>query len=186
MSYVLTRRAAIGSGALAAAFSSNDAFAEEPPLATEEEVIEVYAMLGQWIEAYRARDYDAQWLLTDSRIRRWHNRRRWRNWMTDAQKNNGDLLSFIVESGAPIQAEELPCTEQGHCFRRDVQYIIYIMRTAYEKAEPVQPEFAVMAKSGEGWRFGGGTLLNRPLGETAVIMTRQDEARYRPSWSISQ
>ncbi|MEO1241287.1 MAG: hypothetical protein AAFX54_05215 [Pseudomonadota bacterium] len=186
MSCVLTRRAAIGSGALAAAFSSNGAFAEELLLATEEDVIEVYAVLRQWIETYRAGDYDGQWLLTDSRIRRWHNKRRWRNWMTEAQKNNGDVTTYMVESGAPVRAEDLPCTEQGHCFRQGVQYIIYIMRTEYEKAEPAQPEFAVMAKSNEGWRFGGGTLLNRPLGETAVIMTRQDEARYRPSWSISQ
>ncbi|MEM9618224.1 MAG: hypothetical protein AAF936_09715 [Pseudomonadota bacterium] len=185
MSPMLTRRAAIGSAALAAAFSGG-AFADEAPLATEEEVIEVYAVLGQWIEAYRARDYDAQWLLTDSRIRRWHDKRRWRNWMTEAQKNNGDVTAYMVESGAPVRAGDLPCTEQGHCFRQGVQYIIYIMRTEYEKAEPAQPEFAVMAKSGEGWRFGGGTLLNRPLGETAVILTRQDEARYRPSWSISQ
>ncbi len=156
--------------------------AEEPPLATEDEVVEVYGILQQWIEAYRAGDYHQQWLLTDSRIRRWHNRQRWRGWMREAKKNNGALISYMAESGAPVQAEQLPCTEQGHCFRRDVQYIIYLIRTEYEHAEPGQPEFAVMAKSSEGWKFGGGTILNRPMGETSVIMTTQDEARYRPRY----
>jgi len=156
--------------------------AEEPPLATEDEVVEVYGVLQQWIEAYREKDYTKQWRLTDSRIRRWHNRKRWRGWMREAQKNNGALLSYMAESGAPVQAEQLPCTEQGHCFRREVQYIIYLIRTDYERAEPGQPEFAVMAKSSEGWKFGGGTILNRPMGETSVIMTTQDEALYRPRY----
>ena len=166
--------------AIAISLTATGAYADETPLATEDEVIEAYGVLREWIEAYREKDYNTQWLLTDSRIRRWHNKRRWRGWMSNAQKNNGALVSYMAESGAPIQAEELPCTEQGHCFRRDVQYIIYIMRTEYEDAEPAQPEFAVMAKSGEGWKYGGGTLLNRPMGETSVIMTRQDEARYKP------
>jgi len=158
----------------------------EPPLATEEEVIGAYDVLREWTEAFRSKNYDAQWLLTDSRIRRWHNKKRWRNWMTTAQNRNGDLLSYFAESGAPIQAEQLPCTEMGHCYRRGVQYIIYIIRTEYEKAEPSQPEFVVMAKSREGWRFGGGSFLNRPMGETSVIMTKQDEARYKPKYITSQ
>ena len=156
--------------------------AEEPPLATEDEVVEVYGILQQWIEAYREKDYTKQWRLTDSRIRRWHNRKRWRGWMREAQKNNGDLLSYMAVSGAPVTADQIPCTEQGHCFRPEVQYIIFLIRTEYEKAEPGQPEFAVMAKSSEGWKFGGGTILNRPMGETSAIMTVQDEARYRPRY----
>ena len=182
MSHLLSRRTVLGSTVLALAFGGDRAVADEPPLATEEEVIEAYGTLRDWIEAFRSRDYRAQWLLTDSRIRRWHNRSRWRNWMREARKRNGDLLSYAPESGAPVLAEQIPCTEQGHCFRRGVQYIIYIMRTEYEKVEPPQPEFAVMAKSDEGWRFGGGTILNRPMGETSVIMTVQDEARYEPRW----
>jgi hypothetical protein len=41
----------------------------------------------------------------------------------------------------------------------------------------------VMARSGDDWLFGGGSFLNRPLGETAVIMSEQDEQRYQPRWS---
>lgn len=182
MTAYLTRRTVIGSTVLAMAFGGARVAAEEPALATEEEVIEVYGSLRDWLEAFRSGDYRAQWLLTDSRIRRWHNLSRWRNWMREAQKRNGDLLSYAPESGAPVTAAQMPCTEQGHCFRPGVQYILYIMRTEYEKVEPAQPEFAVMAKSDEGWRFGGGTILNRPMGETSVIMTVQDEARYEPKW----
>lgn len=166
--------------------STNVEAADEPPLASEEEVIGAYDVLREWTEAFRAGDYDAQWLLTDRRIRRWHNKARWNKKMSEAQQLNGDLLSYFAESGAPIQAEQLPCTELGHCYRRGVQYIIYIIRTDYEKAEPSQPEFVVMAKSREGWRFGGGSFLNRPMGETSVIMTKQDEARYKPNFTINQ
>ena len=173
-------RAGLCSLLLALSFAATGAKAEEPPLATEDEVIEAYGVLVQWMEAYREKDYGAQWRLIHPRMRRWHNKKRYRGKMSNAQKVNGALVSYVAESGAPIQAEQLPCTEQGHCFRRDIQYIIYIMRTEYEKVEPSQPEWAVMAKSGEGWRFGGGTLLNRPMGETSVILTAQDEARYKP------
>lgn len=172
--------------ALALAPIIEAAAAEEPPLATEQEVIDAYAVLQEWTEAYRSGDYDAQWRLTDSRIRYWHDKKRWKKWMTKAQRRNGDLLSYVVEYGAPVRGEQLPCTENGHCFRRGVQYIMYVMQTQYEKATPVQPEYAVLAKSDEGWRFGGGAFLNRPMGETSVIMTRQDEERYRPGVSIKQ
>lgn len=72
----------------------------------------------------------------------------------------------------------------GHCFREGVDYVIALMETRYEIASPAQPEFVVAARSNEGWRFGGGTILNRPFGETAVIMTVQDERRYKPSYTI--
>ncbi len=71
-----------------------------------------------------------------------------------------------------------------HCYRRGVQYVVFVLRTTYEKASPGQPEYVAMAKSDEGWRFGGGTFPNRPLGETAVIMTESDESRYRPDTSV--
>lgn len=98
--------------------------------------------------------------------------------MKKAARRNGALLSYTIEGAAPADAESLPCTENRHCFREGIPYVVFRIRSAYELATPAQPEFAVMALSDEGWRFGGGTFLNRPLGETAVIMTRQDEERY--------
>lgn len=104
--------------------------------------------------------------------------------MTKAARRDGPLLSYEIEASAPARAEDLPCTETGHCFREGVKYVFFLIRSDYEIAEPKQPEFAVMAYSDEGWRFGGGTFLNRPLMETAVIMTVQDERRYKPGVSI--
>ena len=181
MTWVLNRRSLLQCGAFAAALTfANVAWADEPALATQDEVVEAYDVLREWTEAYRAKDYDAQWLLIHPRIRRWHNKKRWNGWMKKAQKRNGDLLSYVAEYGTPIQADQIPCTEQGHCARRGIQYIMYIIRTEYETAEPGQPEYAIMAKSRAGWRFGGGSFLNRPMGETSIIMTEQDEARYKP------
>ncbi len=72
----------------------------------------------------------------------------------------------------------LPCTEQKHCFHKDIRYVAFVIGSKYKTASPPQPEYAVMAWSEEGWRFGGGTFLNRPLGETAVILTEKDERLY--------
>ena len=177
----MRRRALMAAAAL---LGVAPAAAEEPPLASEDELAEARTILVEWTQAFQAGDYAAQWRLTDRRIRRWHDRERWRGSMRKAAIRNGALLSFSVEAAAPATAADLPCTEQKHCFRGGVKYALFAIRSDYEKAEPPQPEFAVMAWSDDGWRFGGGTFLNRPLGETAVIMTRQDEERYRPGASI--
>lgn len=139
--------------------------------------------LRLWIEAYQAGAYADQWRLTDSRIRRWFGRDRWRRMMRASAQRNGALLSVQTASAALASAADLPCTEQRHCFRDGVPYALFLLHTAYERATPAQPEFAVMAHSDEGWSFGGGTLLNRPLGETAVILTEADERRYAPDLS---
>lgn len=162
------------------------AASKEPPPASEEEVTVALGAFHDWTAAFMAGDYRAQWLLTDKRIRRWRDRGRWKKWMTAAQARNGDLKSFSIEAAAPAAAADLPCTETGHCFRGGVQYILIVIRSEYEKAAPQQPEFAVMSNDDGVWRFGGGTFLNRPLGETAVIMTVQDERRYKPGFSINQ
>ncbi|MCB2112105.1 MAG: hypothetical protein KDD85_00995 [Parvularculaceae bacterium] len=159
-------------------------WADEPEPATREEIVAAHEVLVQWTSAFQAGDYRAQWRLTDSRIRRWHDRRRWKDWMTKAARRNGALLSYEVEAAAPAQAEDIPCTEMGHCFRPGVKYILFLIRSEYEVAHPAQPEFVVMALSDEGWRFGGGSFLNRPMGETSVIMTVRDERRYSPGYSI--
>lgn len=171
-------------GALAIVMAPAPALADEPALATQEEIAAAHAVLAEWTNAFQTGDYRTQWLLTDSRIRRWHDRKRWKGWMTKAARRNGPLHSYEFEAAAPARAEDLPCTEMGHCFRGGVKYVLFLIRSDYEIAEPAQPEFAVMAFSDDGWRFGGGTFLNRPLGETAVIMTVQDERRYKPEVSI--
>lgn len=164
--------------------AANVAHSEEPELATAEEIAAAGAALAEWTAAYEAGDYRAQWLLTDSRIRRWHDKERWKVWMTKAARRNGALKAHAISAVTPAQAKDIPCTENGHCYREGVKYVVFLIRSEYALAEPPQPEFAVMAHSDEGWRFGGGTFLNRPLGETAVIMTVQDERRYKPGFSI--
>lgn len=136
------------------------------------------AALVAWVEAYRSGDYRRQWALTDPRIRRWHDLPRWRGWMKRAVRRDGRLDAYEISARAPVSAAQLPCTEQGHCFRTGVTYVLLLVATRYGRAAPAQPEYAVMALSAEGWRFGGGTILNRPLGETAVILTESDERRY--------
>lgn len=171
---------------IAGCFAISAANAKEPAPATDEEIAAAASTLKEWTSAFQAGDYRAQWLLTDSRIRHWHDRERWKGWMKKAARRDGALLSYQIEAVAPVTAKDIPCTEIGHCFRKGVKYVIFLIRSDYEIAEPAQPEFAVMAHSDEGWRFGGGTFLNRPLGETAVIMTVQDERRYKPGFSIRQ
>lgn len=151
-----------------------------PADATPADVEAAHAALQAWIAAFRAGDYAAQWRLTDPRLRRWTNLPRWRKAMGRAAHRNGGLLDYEVSGRAAVEARQLPCTEQGHCYRRDVPYVVFILRTRYAKAAPAQPEYAAMALSDEGWRFGGGTLLNRPLGETAVMLSETDEQRYSP------
>lgn len=157
-----------------------------PEGASEADLDAAQASMVSWIDAYQARDFAAQWRLTDPRIRRWFNRQRWTAQLERAFKLNGNLVRYTISNRAAIGAQQLPCTEQGHCFRLDVPYVIFLLPTEYEIAAPPQPEFCVMARSSEGWKFGGGTMLNRPLGETAVIMTQKDEQRYEPSYTIQR
>jgi len=152
---------------------------DEPPLASEQEMAEAYESFKLWAAAFQARDYDEAWRLTDPRIRQWFDKKRWKKRVKKAQEKSGEILAFEVESIAPVSAAQLPCTEMGHCFRQGVQYVFVLIRSTYKKATPPQPEFVVMAKSEEGWKFGGGTFPDTPMGETSVILNRKDESRYR-------
>jgi len=148
---------------------------DRPPLATQEEVEEAYARLGDWVEAHRTGDNITQRDLTDPRIRAWRPMRTWRRMMNSARRRDGDLLSIDVVGFAPIHAEDIPCTEMDHCHREGVRYVIFFLETEYERASPQQPEYALMAESNEGWRFAGGSFPNRPMLETMAIMTEEDE-----------
>jgi len=170
--------------AFAVAFFAGSVCAKEPDLATSDEIEAAKESLIQWTTAYQAGDYREQWRLTDARIRHWFDKKRWKDRMTKAARRDGALKSYSIESYAPARAADLPCTELGHCFRPGVKYVVFIIRSEYDRATPAQPEFAVMAQSEDDWLFGGGTFPNRPLGETAVIMTTQDELRYRPGVSF--
>lgn len=165
--------------ALTVALLSAGARAEGLPAGTAD-VDEATAVLDQWIAAHQAQDHTKQWQLTDPRIRRWWGLQRWRKAMIKAHARDGRLTGITIVEASPIDAAKLPCTEQRHCYRMGVKYVVFILRTTYESAAPAQPEYVAMAKSDEGWRFGGGTFPNRPLGETAVILTESDERRYRP------
>ncbi len=136
--------------------------------------------LIEWIAAYQAGEYSDQWRLTHPRIRRWRPRRLWNRVMRRAARANGALLSYAITGQSEATAEQLPCTEQGHCYRPGNQYVLFTLTTEYEYAAPPQPEYVAMALDGDQWVFGGGTMLNRPFGETSVIMTESDERRYRP------
>ncbi len=160
------------------AFGDDEAL-DWPAAATKEDLDAARAVLIQWSEAYRSEDYRTQWRLTDSRIRHWIDLNRWRRGMRSANRRDGALEKFEILNQAAVSARQLPCTEQGHCYREGVRYVIFLVSTHYTKAAPPQPEYAAIALSEEGWRFGGGTFPNRPLGETAVIMTESDERRYK-------
>ena len=175
-----TRRAFSLAGLCSLLMLPGERAAAEPPLATQDDVQEALTVLLEWIAAFQAADYGTQWTLTDPRIRHWHNRRRWLRLMRTAHERSGALLEAELQSAGPIDAGHLPCTEMGHCYHRDVQYVVFTFRTRYEIAAPGQPEFAVMARSDEGWRFGGGTFPDRPLGESAVILDEQTERRLVP------
>lgn len=178
---VSMRKTVIMAVALAAASCATDGAAapvREPPLATEAEMQEALAALDAWTTAFRAEDYAAQRDLTDPRIRRWQDLRRWRDKMTEARADDGRLETIEVEAMSPITGAQLPCTEQHHCWRRGVKYVFFSLHTTYERAAPPQPEYAVVAWSEEGWRFAGGTFPNRPMDETMVILTELDEKRY--------
>jgi hypothetical protein len=153
---------------------------EAPPaVAGDADITAARQALDAWTQAYQTSDYDAQWRLTHPRIRHWRPRRLWRRTMIRAARQDGALLSYTVVGEAPVTAEQLPCTEQGHCYRPGIRYVMFTIRSVYENAAPPQPEYVAMAELDGDWYFGGGTFLNRPFGETSAIMTEADERRFR-------
>lgn len=155
-----------------------------PPLASDEEVEKAVAVFQEWTTAYQEGRYLDQWKLTHPRIQRWHHKKRWRRTMAKGKARNGELRKVDIQTVGPVDARKLPCTEMRHCYRKDMQVVVIVLATAYEKAEPAQPEFVVMANSDDGWRYGGGTFPGRPSGETMIILDRKDERRYEPRVNV--
>jgi hypothetical protein len=164
---------------MAALAVSAPASAQTVEPATDTEVREAYGVFLDWLNAWQEEEHYAQYQLTDRRIRQWWPRERYLRFMTDSRNRTGALTSIEVLQAGAIDAETLPCTERGHCYRPGVRYVFLMFRTTYENVEGELTEYAAMAESGEGWRFGGGNILNRPMGETSAILTVQDESRYR-------
>lgn len=133
----------------------------------------------EFVSAYRGEDYLTQWRIVDPRMHYWVRADRWRKSMQQSRRRHGALVDLSVTHVLPVDAEQIPCTEMGHCFRKGVTYVLLMLRTRYERNQVPQPEFAVMSMSDEGWRWAGGTFPATALGETAVLLDDADENRFR-------
>ncbi len=174
--------ASLASATMAAAQDT----ATPPPVETgsalpaQDSVTLAKEVFDQWIAAFRAGEYAAQWQLVDPRMRYWVKKDRYVKQMQRSARRRGEIESFSIEHALPVSAEQIPCTEQRHCFRKGVKYVMFVIRSRYKgRSQPPQPEYAVMSLSEEGWRYGGGTFPFRPMGETAVLLDEIDDARYR-------
>jgi len=92
---------------------------------------------------------------------------------------NGTLDSYDILAVSAIKPKDLPCSEMGHCYRKDMQVVIIIVNSNYSKIGDMNKEFILMANSENGWMFGGGTFLNTPGGETGGILDRKDERKFK-------
>jgi len=149
-----------------------------PPLASDEEVARSVTAFEAWTAAYQRKDFETQYALVHPRIQKWKTRRAWKKAMGKSIRRNGSLTAWSPVFISAIAAEKVPCTEMGHCYRRDMQVVIIVLNSHYEKIGDMEKEYVLMTNSEDGWRFGGGTFLNRPFGETLGILDRHDEKRY--------
>ncbi len=149
-----------------------------PPLATADEVARSVEVFKEWTVLYQLNDYLAQYQLVHPRIQKYKTPRAWKKAMHKSQRRNGKLGAYKIDFVSAISAERIPCTEMGHCYRKDMQVVIIVLNSHYEIIGDMDKEYVLMARSGDGWYFGGGTFLNRPFEETLGILDRYDEKRY--------
>jgi hypothetical protein len=149
-----------------------------PPLASGEEVARSVRAFRQWTALYQQKDYEAQYLLVHPRIQKYKTRKMWKKAMNRSQRRNGQLDAYDIYFVSAIAAEKIPCTEMGHCYRKDMQVVMIVLNSHYSKIGDMGKEYVLMTRSSEEWFFGGGTFLNRPFGETMGILDRYDEKRY--------
>ena len=112
------------------------------------------------------------------RIQRYKHFGVWKKAMRKSQHKNGALLRYELIALSAIEPARIPCTEMGHCYRKDMQTVMIIVNSSYQKIGEKNKEYVIMANSDEGWLFGGGTFLNIPFGETMGILDRADERKY--------
>jgi hypothetical protein len=151
---------------------------EPAPLATDEEVKQAFEQFQRWTGRYQEGDYLQQYELVHPRIQHYKKYPNWKKAMRKSQHTNGALLNYEVIAVGPITPAKIPCTEMGHCYRKDMQTVMIIVNSSYEKIGMKDREYIIMANSDQGWLFGGGTFLNIPFGETMGILDRFDEKRY--------
>lgn len=151
---------------------------EQLSVASADEVKQALEIFGQWIQNYRNLDYAGQYELVHPLIQHYKTRKKWEKAMQKSQQKNGELLDYEIIAAGTTTADKIPCTEMGHCYRKDIQVVLIFINSTYQKIGAKPKEYVVMAKSKQGWRFGGGTILNIPFGETMTILDRKDERRY--------
>lgn len=151
---------------------------EESPLASDDQVRQALSRFQEWIRLYQKENYLDQYELVHPRIQRYKNYPVWKKAMSRSQHKNGPLLEYELVALSAITPGDIPCTEMGHCYRKDMQTVIIIVNSRYEKIGEKNKEYVIMANSEEGWMFGGGTILNIPFGETMGILDRADEKKY--------
>ncbi|MCJ7815902.1 MAG: hypothetical protein MUP31_07615 [Xanthomonadales bacterium] len=151
---------------------------ETAPLATDEQVKEAFDRFQTWTSLYQQKNYLEQYALVHPRIQRYKNYSVWKKKMNKSQHKNGALLEYEIIALSAITPDQIPCTEMGHCYRKDMQTVMFIVNSVYEKLGEKNKEYIIMTNSEQGWLFGGGTFLNIPFGETMGILDRVDEKRY--------
>jgi len=151
---------------------------ETAPLASEEQVKEAFARFQTWAGLYQQENYLDQYELVHPRIQRYKNYRTWKKAMSKSQHKNGALLNYEVVALGAMTPDQIPCTEMGHCYRKDMQTVMIVVNSVYEKIGEKNREYVIMTNSDKGWLFGGGTILNIPFGETMGILDRVDEKKY--------
>ena len=158
--------------------SRNLVAVELAPLASPEETRKALKVFEDWMKHYQERAFRKHYSYVHPRIRYYKSYKGWRKIMRKSVNKNGELIGYELVGFGPITADKIPCTEMGHCYRRDMQVVVIVVNSEYKKIGIKEKELVIMANSVEGWRFGGGTVLNRPFGETLGILDRQDERRY--------
>jgi hypothetical protein len=151
---------------------------EPAPLATDEQVKQAFARFQAWTSLYQQKNYLEQYDLVHPRIQRYKNFSTWKKAMRKSQGKNGALLDYKLVALSAITPDRIPCTEMGHCYRKDMQTVMIILDSRYKKIGEKNKEYVIMTNSDQGWLFGGGTFLNIPFGETMGILDRVDERKY--------
>ncbi len=106
---------------------------EPAPLATDEQVKEAFARFQTWTSLYQQKNYLEQYELVHPRIQRYKNFSTWKKAMRKSQGKNGALLDYELVALSAITPDRIPCTEMGHCYRKDMQTVMIIVDSRYEK-----------------------------------------------------